>query len=367
MERSGNTGAAMAWLALLLAVAPALAPPCVSAEDAVAPARGAPLFYRGQPYGSEAHFNPLTSFINYALDPLQVPESFDDDHFGSRLDEVLGNLIDPVDAIEEEGGFKAFVNRQILPIDPGALDDSLEMIPNYALHLLGGGLVYRKNVEWFQAHGYRYPRAYAALTGTLAEILQEVLEKRSTSSDDEVADVYLFRPAGMLLFNWDAFARFAAHTLRLVEWPYQPMIDPARASFTNAGQSYAARPTFFGAGAHLPFVYFGLTTLFGMSHRTGAADAVSWGVGAAIVDADPNEVRMRTSGGLFYDRDDSLLGSLIVNGTDGLRARLNLYSGALLPSRWWSPGLYVGVADDGDVVGGVALRVLPLGLARAPR
>ncbi|MGH7898135.1 MAG: hypothetical protein ACREQQ_09290 [Candidatus Binatia bacterium] len=343
----------------------------ISAAVAVAVSLGAAvdatgadaLFWRERSHGSDSQFTPLTSFINYAGDPLQVPASFDDDDFGSRLDEVLGNLIDPRDAIEEEGGVRAFVNRQILPIDAGELDQAIEAIPNYALHALGGGMLYRKNAEWLAAHGYRWPRTLAAGAAMAAEILQEVLEKRATDADDEVADVWLFRPAGILLFNHDGFARFAAERLRLVEWPHQPMIDPADVELTNVGVNFVVRPTFLELGRQSPFVYFGMNPLFGASHPIGGSDALSWGAGVAVVSADRRELGLRPSGGLFWDREDSLLAALIANATDDFRIRLNVYPGMLPPRSAWSPGLFFGVKDDAVVVAGITVRVAPLGIA----
>src|SRR6476469_8946730 len=57
------------------------------------------LFYRLLTYGSESQFNPVSSFINNSLDALQIPESFDDDHFASRAETVWHHLTDPVSAI----------------------------------------------------------------------------------------------------------------------------------------------------------------------------------------------------------------------------------------------------------------------------
>ena len=31
-----------------------------------------------------------------------------------------------------------FINRQILPVDRDNLSESIEMVPNYGLHLIGG-------------------------------------------------------------------------------------------------------------------------------------------------------------------------------------------------------------------------------------
>jgi hypothetical protein len=96
-------------------------------------------FYRDVDYGSESSFNPVTSFVNTALDTLQILESFDDDDLDERFTEIWNNLRHPLEAIEAAGSYKDFINRQIFPIDPNNLEGSLEAVPNYALHFFGGG------------------------------------------------------------------------------------------------------------------------------------------------------------------------------------------------------------------------------------
>ncbi len=335
-------------------------------EAPSAPARPAALFYRDLDYGSEAYFTPLSSFITWSYDTLQVPQSFNDYNLGDRWETVQWDLGHPNSATKKRGGWGEFINRQVFPYKMNQYD----WVPNYALHLLGGGMVYRKNVEWFEAHGTPLPWLTGALVTMTAEVFQEVIEKTSTKSDDEVADVYLFRPAGMLLFAYDPFARYAADTLHLAEWPYQPMFDPneprpsgTRGKLTNVGQNFIVRPAIFGKEAPTAFVFFGLTNLVGLSHKVNARDRFSWGLGAAMEHAqDPTKAH--PSGGFFYDRDGSLLASLILNGTDDLRARLNVYPGAIFPGRPWSPGIYVGLGKNGERSAGLAIRYLPIGLSR---
>ncbi len=324
------------------------------------------LFYKGQGYGSESQFNPLTSFITWSYDTLQVPDSFNDFDMSKRWATVRFDLQHPNNAIQRQGGWNEFVNRQIFPYKGGHAD----WVPNYSLHLLGGGMVYRKNAEWFEAHDVPFPWLTSAVLTTTAELLQETVEKTSTKPDDEIADVYLFRPLGMLLFRWDRFARFAADDLHLVEWNGQPMYEPDylrpsgnRGRLTNVSQNFVVRPRVAGPDDARLFVYFGLTTLVGLSHPVSPSDSFSWGFGAAIQKAqDPTITHL--SGGLFYDRNDSLLASLILNGTDDLKVRLNVYPGIVGTATWWSPGLYVGLGSHGKLSAGLTIRVLPVGYAK---
>lgn len=329
------------------------------------PPKAGPIFYRKVDFGSESLFNPLNSFISWSYDTLQVPQSFNDYNLGDRWEKVRWDLGHPNSAVQTRGGWGEFINRQVIPYKSLQGD----WVPNYSLHLLGGGMVYRKNAEWFEAHDVPAPRLTAAFVTMTAEVFQEVIEKTSTKPDDELADVYLFRPLGMLLFSWDPFAQYVADTLHLAEWNYQPLFDPnserpsgTRGKLVNVGQNFIVRPDLFDSESTKAFVYFGLTALAGLSHRISPSDSVSWGLGAAIEHAqDPT--RAHPTAGLFWDRSDSLLASLIVNGTDDLKVRLNVYPGAFFSGKPWSPGLYVGIGKNGERSIGLSIRMLPLGLS----
>lgn len=328
-----------------------------------------PVFYRDVWYGSDSSFNPFTSVVNWTFDTLQVPESFDEYRARQRWVQVRDNLLHPGRATATRGGWDDFLNRQVVPYRMSEPD----WIPNWTLHLVGGGMLYRKKAEWFEAKGMPAPYVMAGILTVAEELAAEVIEKASTKPDDEVADVLLFLPAAMVLFNSDAVARFTRDRLDLLEWPYQPVYDPeavrpwgSRGHLTNVGQSFVARPALFRSRSLRPFVHVGMTNLLGLTHKVTATDHLSWGLGAAMVHAqDPT--RVRTSGGVFWDRNGSLMASLILNGTDRLKARLNVYPGVLGGRRWWSPGLYVGLGEQRDVSIGFTWRFLPVGLARLPK
>ena len=316
-------------------------------------------FYHKRDFGSDAYFNPVYSFINYSLDTLQIPRSFDDKNLDDRWSTVYENLTNPGEAIEKDGGVDHFIHTQVFPIHYDRLDESIELVPNYTRHMIGGGMVYRKNVEWFSAHDYSYPQLFAATLGMAAEVVQEVIEKKSTDSDDEIADVYIFRPLGMMLFSSDKVSRFFLEQFGLLEWPHTPMYNLRSGGFRNLGENYVVRPSFFGTtGSIKPFVYYGPVTLLGLSHKINAESSLSWGVGQAFIEADPLE--LRTSAGLFYDTEGSLMASAIVNGTENLALRVNIYPGVFVQSPLL-PGLFIGVEDDGDVLLGVSIAYVPIG------
>lgn len=318
-------------------------------------------FYRPKPYGSEAFYNPLNLSFSYFLDTVQLSENFDTDNFSQRWDEVRNNLTHPLDAIEEEGGTRAFINRQIFPVDSSNRTESYAIIPNYFLHLFGGGMVYRKDAEYFQEHGYPAPRLCAAALAMAAEIIQEVVEKKSTTSDDEVADVLLFRPLGILLFSSDTVAGFVDTHLSPAIWPHLLLYDFNESTFINTGINYVIRPKALGNESVRFFSFIGLNNLLGLSHKTAENSYLSWGAGLATTRVDLSldiPAEFRFSAGMFYDKNNSLLWSAIFNGTENLKVRLNLYPIEKKP--FDKLGFFAGVSDDREFLFGATLNI-PVG------
>jgi len=69
----------------------------------------------------------------------------------------------------------------------------------------------------------------------------------------------------------------------------------------------------------------------------------TWGLGVSTVSINPD--KFRASAGVFYDRNNSLLASLIVRGTEGLALRANVYPAccsAKLDKLPFPLGLFVG-------------------------
>jgi len=331
---------------------------CLSAQSE----DSAVFFYEPKEYGSEALFNPMTSFLSYTLDSVQVKRSFGTDNYRDNLRIVRDNLRNPRDRIDEEGGTRTFINAEIFPVDPDNISDSSPMLPNYGLHLFGGGMIYRKNAEWFQEHDVPWPYFTSGVLSMMTEVLAEAIEKPVTSSTDEIADFYLFRPLGIWLYSSDKRARWIKEELDPVEWPHLMMYDVAENELLNVGMSYVVRPNWLATQNTRLFAYLGISNLFGLSHRMPSGDELSWGLGVSTVSINPD--KFRASAGVFYDRNNSLLASLIVRGTEGLALRANVYPGVLLSETRKLPfplGLFVGVTDGGEPALGLQFG-LPIGL-----
>ncbi len=319
-------------------------------------------FYSEKTFGSDALYNPASAFFTYSLDTLQLSENFDLDNYNDDLSDVWEQLKHPRRAIDNEGGFRRFVNREIFPIDSDHHRDSFAMLPNYTLHLLGDGMAYRRDVEWFREHDYPYPRLTAAMIAMVSEVLQEGLEAQNTTDADAIADVYIFRPLGILLFSQEWFAGAVHRMLDPLIWPTITAWDLRKNRFSNTGIAYVYRPPRFQWANKRLFVYTGLNNMFGLSHQRASGHTFSWAFGAAveeIVRQRNIQADLRPSAGLFYERDGSLLWSVLINDTGDQRFRLNVYPKAV---PWLKKtGFYLAVNDEGRTAAGIVHR-LPIGV-----
>ena len=285
-------------------------------------------YYQARDYGSDSLYSPFSNFLSYTFDTLQLPDNFDTSDFSQNAETVYENLSNPKQAIDDEGGSNRFVNRQIFPVDSAYSSESYSILPNYFLHLLGGGMVYRKDLEWFHAHDYDYAAGSAVVLAMTAEFIQEVLEKKTTTDDDEVADMIIFRPLGILLFHNDVVAEFIMDYFDPAIWPSLQAYDVKNEQVINAGIHYIYRPTFFEFYDANLFIYTGLNNMLGLSHRLNNEESFSWSVGLSTQKIDltlDKQAELKTSAGVFYDRNKSLLASLVINDAGGNRFRFNYY------------------------------------------
>jgi hypothetical protein len=118
------------------------------------------------------------------------------------------------------------------------------------------------------------------------------------------------------------------------------------------------------------FFHFGNFALLGLSFKTNGEDAVSLGAGLASTgikvlptqDGVPsNTVVAGTMAGIYFDRNNSLLASVVYSQNHNNRFRLNAYPG-LVSSSTISPGFFVTVGNHGSMIVGLTAHILPIGL-----
>ena len=351
----------IALIGWLLAASPG------AAADDPAPADTTALyyFYQGREYGSDRLAHPLRLIVNSGFGILGLDSRsnrLSDIYWKNGWHNVWRNLGDPVEAIDQLG-WRTFISSEILPLSINKNDS--QYWPNYLNHLIGGGMCYRLMREYFAWHGFPRPTLWAGATIYASHFLNETVEMndRTGWSVDPVADIYLFDLAGIFLFNSDRVSRFFSHTLNMAEWSSMPFYDPQTGALENAGMNYMVRPALGHTTSWSLFYHWCNGGEMGLSRRLGGGHNLSLAGGlkaSSLIDVDQQResVDLVRTGGVFYDRDGSLMASLMYTMNKDARWQLNSYPGLarLGPVQ---PGFTVIVSQDKDVLFGVTLGNLP--------
>jgi hypothetical protein len=332
-------------------------------------------FYHALPYGSQATYNPVNVIINGGCGILQIPNY--DDEYGRKIftfpyGEWWGNVWEtvghPLRTIEEFGWWR-FLSTEVFPLTLKGRGN--QWVPNYFLHGIGGGMHFRATEEWFRYHGFGLPRLWSIGTMAAYHILSEIVENRGNEelAVDHLADLLIFDPAGMLLFSSDKVCRFFSETLNLAEWSMQPAVNIRNGNLENMGQFYVVKyPVSSRKSWHL-MVHFGLHGMAGISHRWEDGRAISVAAGFLVeelVRAEQQDTgKVLTAvltwrAGIFYDRNNSLLASLMISTAPEYRLRLNIYPGVVRFGSL-SPGFFLSGSKEWVV--GMGIYYMPLGMA----
>jgi hypothetical protein len=326
-------------------------------------------FFHGYDYGSQAIFNPITSFLNRGFDVLQIRGEARDpfDVHADDARNVFDNLAHPFARIGDEGAWK-FTREEILPLSWS--QDTMRWAPNYTLHLIGGGMTYTAMREWYEDHGVPWPGLFSAVTMMSSALMNETLENKGVRgrNTDCIADIYFFDLGGILLFSFAPINRFFSETIVVSDWSLQPGFTWPGTALNNQGNYFALKWSLPFYPALRAFAYLGLGSLLGLSYRLPSGLSLSLGGGlrsTRLINQSQasleNNVDLAASAGLFVDRNESLLGSLVVSNITDYFVSLNLYPNAILR---FEPGigLWSAISKNGHVVVGLSIaRALGLG------
>lgn len=293
--------------------------------------------------------------------------------YATGWDNIIDNVTHPADNIRRYGT-RHFLTTEIIPTS--IKKQSGQWFPNYQLHTIGGGMTYRAMLEWYRFHNAPLPRVHAVISWSVYHVLNEVVENSDYRgpNTDAIADLLVFNPLGLLLFQFDGVNQFFGEKLHMRDWSFQPMYSPTTGTIENNGQNFCI-------SFHLPrsthwhaFYFFGVHGSVGPMYRTNDGRGFSAGVGLKAKDLveieDDNEndgirsltTSLRWTAGLFYDRNYSLLASFIFSETKSYRYRLNIYPG-IIGIGPVSPGLFCAMDADHAVVVGIHIPAIPFGLA----
>ncbi|HET6146682.1 MAG TPA: hypothetical protein VFH68_04065 [Polyangia bacterium] len=382
MTRSGRTlagGRTAVFCGCLIAARAAVAagppvPPAsvvsVPTAPPVAPTRPR-YFYFGLDYGSQSLFSPLWVFLNRGYDVLQ-------DHVASRnifeqryrvnSGNVLDNLAHPFANISAVG-WKPFLTEEIFPLRFGG--QSARWVPNYTLHLIGGGVTYTALAEWFDDRAVPLPHLWSGLTLLAAALVNETIENKGVvgPNTDALADIYVFDIAAMILFSFDAPNRFFSRVLVVSDWSLQPSFTFPRGELHDQGNNFAARWALPFYPRLRLFTYFGLATEVGLSFLIDDEYSLSAAAGSAatrLVNESTrrvaNTVTFTPTAGAYLDRRDSLLASVQITDVNDYFMTFNLYPRAVV-QRGPALGAWTVIDKHAHVALGISIsRLLGVGL-----
>jgi hypothetical protein len=348
------------WAAAVALVLLARAP---AARGQEAPARH---FYFGYDYGSQALYSPLWVFINRGFDVLQEDTAGRDIfalNYGLNARNVARSLVNPFPPISQRG-WGRFLREEVFPLS--FTGRTARWLPNYSLHLLGGGSTSSGLREWFEDHHFPLPRAFSAFTLMAAAFLNETIENNGVvgPNTDALADLYLFDIGGIILFSFETINRFFSETVVLSDWSLQPTFTFPRGELHNHGNFYAAKWSLPFYPRLRLFAYFGECSTAGLSFRLDSEYSLSasaGGVATRLATTSKtmveNVVTFAPTAALFLDRRESLLASLQVSDVPDYFIHLNVYPHALV-HRGPALGLWAVVDRRAHLALGVSIAVL---------
>ncbi len=338
-----------------------------------APARNGPHFYHGYDYGSEYATNPLSLIVIGGYSIFQVGNNSkrpEDVPYRGGWNNVWMNITHPAREIGKFGWWK-FISTEIIPTS--LHPKSAQYIPNYQDHLIGSGMQYRAMCEWFESRKFPAKRMFAFSTMAAFHFLNEVVENdayRGTNVDP-IADLLVFDPLGMLLFESDRVSRFFSEKLNLRDWSTLPAYDPVHRTIENNSDNYSIKVRIPGSKKWSLFYNFGLNGSPGLSYTREDGSCFSGALGVIAKErkkVDPESdnyfltADMIWNAGFFYDKNGSLMASLLFSGSRAYKAKLNVFPGVLKVAGI-SPGFFLAVGQENEVILGAFIVPFPLGLA----
>lgn len=289
-------------------------------------------------YGSAAYRGPIGTFADRGFSIIVFGNSereFGRMQWRKGWESVTDALRNPNAAIERAGGWSKFLRTEFLP-DNGSVW-KWAWAPNYAGHVVAGGITNRYLTEWFEDHGTPRPAIVAGVVYLGMMVTNEVLEHPNgkPGSSGTVADLLMFEPLGMLIFRSDRVAGFFSQTLQAADWSPQASIQFPRASLRNNSQIMSYKVPLPLISRTRLMLQLGQGAATGVSVKLddelSVAGAVGFETQTRTVDPVTQEesVKADYGGGLYIDRNNSLLASIVRSKRFMTRTAINVYPGVL--------------------------------------
>lgn len=386
----GLVRSGLAWSGLLAAsltgcvsAGPGLtgaAPPEAGAGSAAGASTGSEeptkrYFHRGRGYGTDAYAGPFDVLLNkgFAVAQWEGKSRYIFDYpYGWNA--AWKSVSRPEPLVERAGGWRRVVSQQGLPMSWADLRAG-NWIPNWAGHVLEGGIAFRRLREWGHGQGLPLPGVMAGVVAYAASVTNEAYETppraewaNTNGTVGAVADLLVFDPLGIVLFSFDTPTRFMAETLGANIWPTQAslIVNDQGQLVNNAHALILKLPLFFtdwklfvrsGMGLHL-----GLT----MPRTDGLNLSASLGFESRQRFLDQytqlESIEAGVSGGLWLDRDNVMLAGVTLDQATDRRVSLNVMPGVLDVGGLGVGGWFVLDAEGRPYLGVSGSGTLGLGL-----
>ena len=330
-------GAALALSTAACAPRPSTAPsPEVRDSVLTGPQIRKAYYYASRPYGSERTVHPLTSVLNNGYDQIRTGPN----RQFLEYDYAMGgtgawNSIIHAQRLVRQYGTRNWVRFELLPLSLKAGGGG-QWVPNYQLHLFGGGVTYVRLIGYFEQRDFPYPRTAAALTSMAGHFVNEMVENTALTggSIDAMTDLLIFDPLSILLWNSDRVQRFVGERIEVTEWAGQPSVTFPGETLENAFQTTMVRVRLPRTKNWRAFTTMGGSYVGGLSRRGGEDLWYSVGFGwdarsNPIVDPVTGRRTVELIGNvaLFVDRQGSLLASAVMKSGFDAGVTLNVYPG----------------------------------------
>jgi len=325
-------------------------------------------------FGSDMFFSPFSILFNGSFDILRNgghTKNITKLPYEAGMNNVWQNISHPFKNIDAYGTQK-FMRREIFNLNFNPKE--MQFVPNIMNHTIGNGMQYVKLAEWYDAHEVPAPYVLSFVTTTTYQFINESNENGSGrgTNVDPISDMLIFNPLGFLLFSFDGVKYFFSNTVPLYDWSPQPVYNPSNHSIQNAGQEFVIKKQVSQRWSGL--FYWGINGMLGASytpdgiHHFGAAGGVVVNKLNVVGTEASRYVTPALDGtiGFFYDKNNSLMTSLILTGPKFYTAQVNVYPG-VFTTKWFCPGIYLGLDEKKSLLFGMAFANFPIGLLAQTR
>lgn len=258
---------------------------------------------------------PVQLYVNGSFDVIQNPYWFDQKDYWKKHKEVWDEVKNPFKSIKNDGGWGEFFKEEFL---------SDRVLPNIFLHTFGSAYEVNKLMEYADYYDIKWAKFWTFATIYAMHFGNEANETRQeeVKSFDHIADLYFFDVAGLILGMNDTFMDFMVYDMGMTTWHFMPVYDIEHEDFFNVGLNYVFRPEMLQFSNIRPLLYLGMMNMGGLTFDSGD---LSHSIVAGLALTDPLERKGRFVYGYYLETMGRQSASLLLNGSEDFRVRLNLY------------------------------------------